>query len=120
VGGNQGYAVDVKGIRARCQSALYDPLPSADQDVQTLIEELEGYISLLVPEVAECAPRMQVWAQDMAQHVMGRAREVMEAPADRPAARVWDRATYARALVTLYEQATPPPDGSGGWLLVVS
>lgn len=92
-------------IRRRCEKALWGPSgPLPEQ--RALVEEMEGYVRLLAPQLTKLLPRMQDRIQGTARTVLRHSDELLddEAPSTDLATRLHDAGTNARALLTLLER----------------
>ncbi|MEU3092357.1 DUF6415 family natural product biosynthesis protein [Streptomyces massasporeus] len=113
--------IDTVAIRQTCHRALWDPTPS-DSELKRLIQEIEGYIRQLSPEVAATVPRMQSGTRDVALLTLQHADQALgpKAPSANLPERLHDLGVVARALLCLHEQRRDPMSGVvpiGGWLL---
>ncbi|MFH8500663.1 DUF6415 family natural product biosynthesis protein [Streptomyces coeruleorubidus] len=113
--------IDTAAIRQTCHRALWYPTLS-DSELKRLIQEIEGYIRQLSPEVAAIVPRMQSGTRDVALLTLRHVDQALDpqAPSANLPARLHDLGVVARALLCLHEQCREPMSGVvpiGGWLL---
>ncbi|WP_055712567.1 DUF6415 family natural product biosynthesis protein [Streptomyces torulosus] len=99
--------LDAPGVRRLCDRALWQ-VPRIDEDeMTTLLEQLEGHVQRLAPEVARLVAGMRDEVAESAMVSLRHADEVLDAAAPRSdaAARLQDLGVAARSLVTLVEMA---------------
>ncbi|MFC5220008.1 DUF6415 family natural product biosynthesis protein [Streptomyces coerulescens] len=126
-------AVDGATIRKACHAALWDTRPRTAAETELLVQQPEGQVRLLAPDVAARVPTMDESWHAVALIVLRHADEALDPgarPAD-PAARLFDLGTSARALLTLTKKTASEEDDepetdegeeasdATGWLVVV-
>ena len=103
--------VDVEEIRRTCESVLWAWRYPTGEEGEHLAELLRGHVQLLVPEVTERARGMRGEQQKTAEYVLARTRRMLARGAVTPQEEVlpyvWDLATQCRALLVLYQSASP-------------
>ncbi|KUO19056.1 DUF6415 family natural product biosynthesis protein [Streptomyces dysideae] len=100
--------LDADTIRMAYDSVLWAPRLPTGEELDTLKEQLQGHVQLLVPDVQDLAARMRGEMRRLTVHVLVRAFQLLEEYADGPpACDVYDLATIARALLTLYRHPGP-------------
>lgn len=118
--------VDAATIREACHAAL------SVAGTELLVEQLEGHVRLLAPEVAARAPKASDDMAALARIVLRHADEALNpaAPSVDRQTRLHDLGTAARALLTLSELTAPEEDDAPeadddesadptGWLLII-
>lgn len=112
MGVSQAPPINAVEIRRACEEALWAPSgQSAEQRARIAL--MEGYVRLLAPKLRTLVPRMQDNVQNTARVVLKQTDKILSgAPSADPAKRLFDSATYARALLTLLERpGTLTPSG---------
>lgn len=100
--------LDADTIRTAYDGVLGSVRLPAGGELDTLKQQLQGHVQLLVPEVQDLAARMRGEMRWLAVHVLVRAFQLLEEYADgAPACDADDLATMARALLTLYQHPGP-------------
>lgn len=106
--------LDADTIRTAYDSVLWAPRLPTGEELDTLKEQLQGHVQLLVPEVQDLAARMRGEMRRLAVHVLVRAFQLLEEYADgSPACEAYDLATMARALLTLHQYPGPLGEPTG-------
>ncbi|MGX1563106.1 hypothetical protein [Streptomyces sp. NPDC055506] len=96
---------DSARIRRRCEEALWGPSgPPAEQ--RTRLQEMEGYVRLLAPELSKLMPRMPHGIRATARIALRHADELVSSgtASGDPARRLHDAGVSARALLGLLER----------------
>ncbi|MFC9682585.1 hypothetical protein [Streptomyces sp. NPDC056948] len=105
---------DAALIRRRCEETLWGPGgQSAEQRAR--LQEMEGYVRLLAPELSKLMPRMRDGMQGTARIVLRHTDELLnsDTASGDPARRLHDAGVNARALLSLLErpgELTPDAD----------
>ncbi|MFJ9752900.1 DUF6415 family natural product biosynthesis protein [Streptomyces chartreusis] len=97
--------IDAATIREACHTALSEARPRSAAETALLVQQLEGHVRLLAPEVAAHLPTMDESRHTVGLIVLRHADEALD-PAARSAdraARLHDLGVAARALLTLIE-----------------
>nr|WP_252980925.1 DUF6415 family natural product biosynthesis protein [Streptomyces chartreusis] len=90
--------LDADTIRTAYDSVLWAPRLPTGAELDTLKQQLQGHVHLLVPDVQDLAPRMPGEMRRLTVHVLVRAFQLLEEYADgSPACDAFDLATMARA-----------------------
>ncbi|WP_260333934.1 ATP-binding protein [Streptomyces beigongshangae] len=99
--------IDAQVIERTCRTVLWAvrSVPLSDRDLIGIL--LRGHLQLLIPELAAAAPRLSGAWRDAADHVLAASRRTLDASAGTSDADLERLATYARALLTLRQQAGP-------------
>jgi hypothetical protein len=114
--------IDTEAIGRACHRALWGPTPGREE-LAELIQEIEGYIRQLSPEVAAIVPRMQSSTREAALLTLRHVDEHLDpaAPTANLPARLHDLGVTARALLVLHVQCREPlshePSIGRGWVL---
>lgn len=102
--------IDTETIGEAVHVALWDLQPQSAAEAELLVQQLEGHVGLLAPEVAARIPALDESMGGVGAVVLRQAAEVLDpaAPADDRAARLFDLGTVARALLALIEKTAAP------------
>ncbi|MFH0516311.1 DUF6415 family natural product biosynthesis protein [Streptomyces sp. M41] len=106
--------LDADTIRTANESVLWAPRLPTGEGLDTLKEQLQGHVQLLVPDVQGLATRMLGEMRRLAIHVVVRASQLLEKDADgAPACDAYNLATMTRALLTLHQHPGPLGEPTG-------
>ncbi|MGW9590259.1 DUF6415 family natural product biosynthesis protein [Streptomyces chartreusis] len=109
--------LDADTIQTAYDFVLWAPRLPTGAELDTLKQQLQGHVQLLVLDVQDLSPRMRGEMRRLTVHVLVRAFQLLEEYADgSPACDAFDLATMARALLTLYQHPGPlgKPTGAEG------
>ncbi|MFI6371084.1 hypothetical protein [Streptomyces sp. NPDC050546] len=105
---------DAARIRRRCEEALWGP-GGQPAEQRARLQEMEGYVRLLAPELSKLMPRLRDSMRATARIVLRHATELLDSgtASGDPARRLHDAGVTARALLGLLErpgELTPDQD----------
>ncbi|MFE9650605.1 DUF6415 family natural product biosynthesis protein [Streptomyces sp. NPDC006365] len=106
--------LDADTIRKAYDSVLWAPRLPTGEELDTLKQQLQGHVQLLVPDVQDFAARMRGEMRQLAVRILVLASQLLEEYTDgSPACDAYDLATMTRALLTLHQHPGPLGEPTG-------